>query len=133
MSTLLLRCCAGGLLLSAGLLASPLASQRAPVSPPSLTVTPYAFKAPDGSTIDAELGAFEVPERRANPASRRITLRFVRFRSTAAKPGAPIVYLAGGPGASGIRTAAGPRFPLFMALRALGDVIALDQRGVGRR
>lgn len=101
-------------------------------SAPALTVTPYAFKAPDGSTIDAELGSFSVPERRADPSSRRITIRFVRFRSTAAKPGAPIVYLAGGPGASGIRTAAGPRFPLFMALRAVGDVIALDQRGVGQ-
>jgi len=99
---------------------------------PALTLVPYAFKAPDGSTIDAELGSFTVPERRASPSSRRITLRFVRFRSTAAKPGAPIVYLAGGPGASGIRTAAGRRFPLFMALRALGDVIALDQRGVGQ-
>lgn len=101
-------------------------------SAPTLTVTPYAFKAPDGSTIDAELGSFSVPERRADPSSRRITIRFVRFRSTAAKPGAPIVYLAGGPGAPGIRTAAGPRFPLFMALRAVGDVIALDQRGVGQ-
>src|SRR5262249_16715973 len=29
-------------------------------------------------------------------------------------------------------TAAGPRFHLFMAMREVGDVIALDQRGVGR-
>jgi pimeloyl-ACP methyl ester carboxylesterase len=107
-------------------------AQAASTTPTPLTIAPYVFKAPDGSSIDAELGSFTVPERRANPSSRRITLRFVRFRSTAAKPGAPIVYLAGGPGASGIRTAGGPRFPLFMALRALGDVIALDQRGVGQ-
>ncbi len=99
---------------------------------PALTFTPYAFKAPDGSTIDAELGEFIVPERRANPSSRRIALRFVRFKSTSQTPGAPIVYLAGGPGASGIRAAAGPRYPMFMALRTLGDVIALDQRGVGQ-
>ncbi|MCA0374299.1 MAG: alpha/beta hydrolase [Gemmatimonadetes bacterium] len=118
----------GGLALAMALLPATGAAQAAP----ALTIAPYAFKAPDGSTIEAELGSFTVPERRANPASRRITLRFVRFRSTAAKPGAPIIYLAGGPGASGIRTAAGPRFPLFMALRALGDVIALDQRGVGQ-
>lgn len=122
-------------LVVAGLLMLALALRPTSVeaqSAPALTVTPYAFKAPDGSTIDAELGSFTVPERRADPSSRRITIRFVRFRSTAAKPGAPIVYLAGGPGASGIRTAAGPRFPLFMALRAVGDVIALDQRGVGQ-
>jgi pimeloyl-ACP methyl ester carboxylesterase len=118
----------GLLLLAMALRPTIVVAQSAPV----LTITPYAFKAPDGSTIDAELGSFAVPERRADPSSRRITIKFVRFRSTAAKPGAPIVYLAGGPGASGIRTAAGPRFPLFMALRAVGDVIALDQRGVGQ-
>ena len=120
-------------LVAVGLLLLGIRSAVAQAQPaPALTITPYAFKAPDGSIIDAELGSFTVPERRANPNSRRITLRFVRFRSTSATPGAPIVYLAGGPGASGIRTAAGPRFPLFMALRAVGDVIALDQRGVGQ-
>jgi|JI10StandDraft_1071094.scaffolds.fasta_scaffold31090_3 pimeloyl-ACP methyl ester carboxylesterase len=103
-----------------------------PDSRPPLTFSAYEFKAPDGTTVNAELGALTVPERRANPSSRRIVLRFVRFRSTAATPGAPIIYLAGGPGASGIRAAAGARFPLFMALRELGDVIALDQRGVGQ-
>ncbi|WP_353266522.1 alpha/beta fold hydrolase [Gemmatimonas sp.] len=105
-------------------------AQAAP--PPSVRYSPYVFTGPRGDTVHAELGELIVPERRANPASRPITLRFVRFRSTAARPGAPIVYLAGGPGASGIRTASGPRFPLFMALRTLGDVIALDQRGVGQ-
>ncbi|MBC7842440.1 MAG: alpha/beta hydrolase [Gemmatimonadaceae bacterium] len=103
-----------------------------PAPPPTVTFSSHVFLSPKGDTIHAELGALIVPERRANPSSRRITLRFVRFRSTAAAPGAPIVYLAGGPGASGIRAAAGPRFPLFMALRELGDVIALDQRGVGQ-
>jgi pimeloyl-ACP methyl ester carboxylesterase len=97
----------------------------------SVSFTPHELRAPDGSTIQAEMGEFDVPERRGNPRSRMITLRFVRLRSTASVPGAPIIYLAGGPGASGIRAASGPRFPLFMALRALGDVIALDQRGVG--
>lgn len=103
-----------------------------PAPRPTVTFSPHVFRSSKGDTIQAELGELIVPERRASSSSRRITLRFVRFRSTAAAPGAPIVYLAGGPGASGIRAAAGPRFPLFMALRELGDVIALDQRGVGQ-
>ncbi|MCU0634822.1 MAG: alpha/beta hydrolase [Gemmatimonadaceae bacterium] len=100
-------------------------------SRPALSFTPHTLRAPDGSMVEAEMGALQVPERRGNPRSRTITLRFVRLRSTAATPGAPIIYLAGGPGASGIRAATGARFPLFMKLRTLGDVIALDQRGVG--
>lgn len=92
---------------------------------------PFRFKAGNGEEVDAERGFFEVPEDRRIPGSRRIRLGYVRFVSTARNPGPPIIYLAGGPGGSGPRTAMGPRFPIFMALRAVGDVIALDQRGVG--
>jgi pimeloyl-ACP methyl ester carboxylesterase len=112
------------------LAASHLVAQSGPSS--SIRFSPHTFRANDGTTVEAELGEFTVPERRANRASRRITLKFVRFRSTSATPGDPIIYLAGGPGASGIRAVAGPRFPLLMALRGIGDVIALDQRGVGQ-
>jgi len=72
-----------------------------------------------------------VPENRSNPESNLIELAFVRFKSTSKNPGPPIVYLAGGPGGSGIGAATGSRFPLFMALREIGDVIAYDQRGTG--
>ena len=58
-------------------------------------------------------------------------LAFVRFKSTSKNPASPIVYLAGGPGGSGIAAARGARFPLFIAMREVADVIALDQRGVG--
>src|SRR5947207_14089952 len=58
-----------------------------------------------------------------------IELVFLRFKSTAKTPGPPIVYLAGGPGGSGIGTARGSRFRLFIAMREVGDVIAFDQRG----
>ena len=92
---------------------------------------PIAFKLRDGSTVAAEQGSFDVPERRSDAASRKITIRFVRFKSTNPRPGAPIVYLAGGPGGSGIDAARGPRQPIFLALRAVADVIALDQRGTG--
>ena len=98
---------------------------------PELRLEPYEFEVFTGETVDAELGEFDVPENRSDPDSRHITLKFVRFKSTSASPGAPIVYLAGGPGGSGIGTAQGARFPLFMAMREFGDVIAFDQRGTG--
>ncbi|MEM9840069.1 MAG: alpha/beta hydrolase [Pseudomonadota bacterium] len=107
--------------LANALMASALAAEEEPI----------VFSAQDGTEVPAFEGAFEVPENRADPDSRQITMRYVRFPATGEAAGAPIVYLAGGPGGSGIRTAKGPRFPLFMALREHGDVIAFDQRGTG--
>ncbi len=91
----------------------------------------YTFRAANGTEVKAERVTFTVPEHRDNPRSRSIELSFVRFPSTNPKPGSPIVYLAGGPGGSGVGTARGERFPLFMALREVADVIAFDQRGTG--
>ncbi len=87
----------------------------------------------DGQKVAAFAGTIQVPENRAKPASRTIPLKYIRFPATGAKAGSPIIYLAGGPGGSGIAAAQHPnfRFPLFMALRQFGDVIALDQRGTG--
>jgi len=92
---------------------------------------PFRYTSGDGQEVEAERGFFEVSEDRRIPGSRRIRLGYVRFASTAKNPGPPIVYLAGGPGGSGVRTAMGPRFPIFMALREVADVIAFDQRGTG--
>lgn len=96
-----------------------------------LKIESYDFKTRSGEKIIAEKGSFIVPENRLNDNSRDITLSFVRFKSTNPNPGFPIVYLAGGPGGSGINTARGARFELFMALREIADVIAFDQRGTG--
>lgn len=93
--------------------------------------TPHTFEAGDGTKVEAELGELRVRENRTKDDSRLITLKFVRFPSTSKTPGSPIVYLAGGPGGSGVEAARGARFPMFQALRAFGDVIAYDQRGVG--
>jgi pimeloyl-ACP methyl ester carboxylesterase len=103
----------------------------APAAAGSLKIEPASFKLADGSQLPVERGTFSVPEDRRDPSSRRIEIGFIRFKSTNPRPGAPIVYLAGGPGGSGIATARGPRQPVFLALRAVADVIALDQRGVG--
>jgi pimeloyl-ACP methyl ester carboxylesterase len=97
----------------------------------NMKIEPFLFEAADGQRVDAELGRLVVPENRSRPRSNPIEIAFVRFRNTAKTPGPPIVYLAGGPGGSGIATARGPRFGLFMAMREVGDVVALDQRGVG--
>ena len=97
----------------------------------TLKIKPYTFENQKKEKIDAEFGTLLVPENRSNPESNLIELAFVRFKSTAKNPGPPIVYLAGGPGGSGIFTAKGSRFPLFMALREIADVIAFDQRGTG--
>ncbi len=106
------------------------ASEQAGADAYDLKLSPYSFEA-HGQAVASEKGEFWVMENRADPKSRRIKLSFVRFPSTNPNKGAPIVYLAGGPGGSGVRTASGARFPIFMALREVADVIALDQRGTG--
>ena len=100
-------------------------------APPPTPESEYLFKANDGTTTPAFRGVVKVPENRANPSGRTIELHYVRFPATTPQAGPPIIYLAGGPGGSGVATARGRRFPLFMAMRAFGDVIALDQRGTG--
>lgn len=96
-----------------------------------LKLTPRVFESESGQKVDVEFGELTVPENRQKPNSRLIQLAFVRFKSTSPNPAAPIVYLAGGPGGSGLGAARGTRFPLFVAMREVADVIALDQRGVG--
>jgi pimeloyl-ACP methyl ester carboxylesterase len=119
------------LLISVSMLFIPIGIDAQQKRAGDLTIEPYVFETRTGEKVDAELGRLTVPENRKNPKSRPIELAFVRFRSTASKPGSPIVYLAGGPGGSGIETARGTRFPLFMAMREIGDVIAFDQRATG--
>jgi pimeloyl-ACP methyl ester carboxylesterase len=118
-------------LLLAALLAVPSATASPRQEAPSLRIEPYAFKLRDGSILAAERGTFSVPEDRSDPKSRRIDIGFIRFKSTNPNPGAPIVYLAGGPGGSGVFTAQGPRQHAFLELRKVADVIAFDQRGTG--
>ena len=117
-----------GLGLCTLVLAAPVAAQ----SRNPLVFEPYTFRTYDGRAIPAELGTLEMPEHRGTPGTRTVTIAFVRLRSTSSAPGAPIVWLAGGPGIPGIAMAKVPvYFALFEKLREVGDVILLDQRGVG--
>jgi pimeloyl-ACP methyl ester carboxylesterase len=90
----------------------------------------FVFETWNKERVDAFRGAFVVPENRAATDSRMITIKYVRLPATGSKPGLPIVYLAGGPGGSGIQ-AINYRYRMFMEMRKHGDVIALDQRGTG--
>jgi pimeloyl-ACP methyl ester carboxylesterase len=94
----------------------------------TLFTIPYS-----GRTLDAELGRLLVKENRSNPKSKLIELSFVRLKSTNPQPGPPTIYLDGGPGSSAISIASVPEYmAAFLKLREVGDVILLDQRGVGK-
>ena len=98
-----------------------------------LLVEPYKFKTYEGKEHEAEFGKLWVKENRTDTSKRLIQLSFVVLKTTSANPAPPIVFLAGGPGAPGIGMGRVPiYFSLFDKLRALGDVILLDQRGLGR-
>ena len=111
--------------------AAAVTAAQVPPKAGDLILEPYVFENSKKEKVDAERGRLYVPENRGNPNSRLIELSFVRFKSTSANPGSPIVYLAGGPGGSGSGAARGSRFPIFMAMRSVADVIAFDQRGTG--
>ncbi|MCB1609526.1 MAG: alpha/beta hydrolase [Xanthomonadales bacterium] len=100
--------------------------RAAPAGEESIT-----FAAQGGESVAALQGQLQVPSHWSRPNGPKLSLSYVRFPATGDRKGSPIVYLAGGPGGSGIETARGRRFPLFMALREFGDVIAFDQRGTG--
>jgi pimeloyl-ACP methyl ester carboxylesterase len=97
-----------------------------------VTFEPFKFNI-QGNVVDGELGRLTVKENRSKADSKLIELAFVRLKSTAAKPGHPVIYLDGGPGSSAIGLANSPDYmKAFQKLREAGDVILLDQRGVGR-
>ena len=105
----------------------PVAAQQAG----DLELEPFTFVASNGSEVEAESGTLWVQENRENGDSELIALALIKLPSTATNPGPPIIFLAGGPGGSGIETAGGSLFRFLDAMREFGDVIALDQRGSG--
>jgi len=97
----------------------------------AISLEPIELPVRDGIRVKAEAGRFTVPARRAAPGSGTLELRFVRFRSSAPRPGDPIVYLAGGPGDAGTGDFQGMPAALIDSLRTIADVVVLDQRGTG--
>ncbi len=101
-------------------------------APAPLQFAPYALETQGHGTIAAEAAFLQVPRRHAQPDGPQMRLKVVRLRATGGDGrAAPVVYLAGGPGGSGISTARGPRWPVFDRVRQETDVLLLDQRGAG--
>ncbi|MFN0150439.1 MAG: alpha/beta fold hydrolase [bacterium] len=92
---------------------------------------PYAGRAFDGSPLAGELGRIRVPERRGSRTGRTIELAFVRYRTSNPNPEPPIVFLAGGPGGSGVELCGPHATHPQIRLLEHSDVIGLDQRGTG--
>lgn len=107
-------------------------SMPADAANPRLEFTPYLFETERHGAIDAEVAFLDVPRRRDQAEGPRMRLRVVRLPATGGDGRtAPVVYLAGGPGGSGVGTARGPRWAVFDQVRRETDVLLFDQRGTG--
>ena len=119
-------------LIAIGLVFSGMAPVFANATQKPLTFAPYAFETEQHGTIAAEVAYLDVPRRHGKPDGPRMRLRVVRLPATGGDgSAAPVIYLAGGPGGSGVGTARGPRWPVFDQVRRETDVLLLDQRGTG--
>jgi pimeloyl-ACP methyl ester carboxylesterase len=72
----------------------------------------------------ADCGTLIVPENRADPESRLISLPVTRVRSTQSNPAEPIFYMAGGPGGSNMHAQPAP------AVLENHDFVMVGYRGV---
>ena len=93
-----------------------------------LQFQPYALETQAHGTHAAEIAWLDVPARHANVNGASLRLRIVRLAapmtaSQVARGRAPIVFLAGGPGGSGVASARGARWPMFDRMRQHGDVL----------
>ncbi|MGH9176269.1 MAG: alpha/beta fold hydrolase, partial [Vicinamibacterales bacterium] len=100
-------------------------------TPASMRWEPFKLEVARGEVVEAERGRLTVPERRGGPP-REIEIAFVRLGTSASSPGAPLLYLDGGPGGPGYTVVRIPAYlKLFNAIRETRDVILLSQRGIG--
>src|ERR1044072_7633321 len=112
--------------------APPLAAWAASAVPslaaPALALKPCSLP---GVTGEVRCGTYEVPEDRADPASRKIPLRVVVLPATGSdRAPDPVVSFSGGPGESAVEEAT--YFAVaHPALRARRDVVLVDVRGTG--
>jgi PKD repeat protein/pimeloyl-ACP methyl ester carboxylesterase len=101
-------------------------------NPGSVTLTPYLVKSDAGFPVMAEWGRLVVPERRDDPDSPRIETSFLRFKTKAAEPGPPIIFLDDGPKLDPSALADPSRYlPLVAIFGPTSDVIIMEQRGGG--
>jgi pimeloyl-ACP methyl ester carboxylesterase len=77
-----------------------------------------------GTEFDADCGTLVVPENRADPGSRLITVPVMRVHAAADQPAEPIFFLQGGPGQSNLG------FEPPLGLLANHDFVMVGYRGV---
>jgi pimeloyl-ACP methyl ester carboxylesterase len=81
--------------------------------------------------VRALCGRFDVPENRARPDGRRISLRVAVIPArTQPSLADPVVHITGGPGGSAIADGAG-MLTIFSDLNERRDIVLVDQRGTG--
>lgn len=114
------------------LLLASLASSPSTLGANEIRYEPYAVERDGGRILQGRIGRLAVPEDRARPEGPKIELAFARFSTTSPSPSAPIVYLVGGPGPSGIEHGVERADGRLFRLLDHADVILLDQRGTGR-
>lgn len=87
----------------------------------------------DDVPLEATCGFVAVPVDHDDPAGDTLRVAVAVLGSTAAAPtDDPVVYLDGGPGGNAIDTIAFRAVDFYEPLLARGDVVVVDQRGVGR-
>jgi pimeloyl-ACP methyl ester carboxylesterase len=89
-----------------------------------------AHCAVEGAPPGSRCGTIQVPEDRARPRGRLLSLRFVVVPGGKAAPADPIFYIAGGPGESAVESLP----PVLQTLRSVDpgrEIVFLDQRGTG--
>jgi pimeloyl-ACP methyl ester carboxylesterase len=125
------RALVGAVILGLAATAGHARQAAAPASAPSaLRVEPFTLKAYDGRERPAERIRLTVPADGRD--ARTFEIVAVRLRPTGAATRPPIVFLMGGPGVPATVIAPiPPYFTLFTRLAEGGDVILLDQRGLG--
>jgi pimeloyl-ACP methyl ester carboxylesterase len=113
-------------------MAPPVPAARAPAaqSGDGLSLKRHYFVLNGLRRVAGQWGELRVPENRASARSRRITVPFGRIPGSGETPGAPIFFVAGGPGASGIGSFAG-NAEWLLPLRRYGDLVLVEQRGTG--
>jgi pimeloyl-ACP methyl ester carboxylesterase len=115
--------------LAAGLVALRVSGGAASVTVPrgahagQLVLHPCTYPT-DVGKLAADCGTLVVPENRQDPKSRLIALPVTRVHAATAHPGAPVLYLQGGPGLTNME------FPQASRFTATHDVLLVGYRGV---
>ncbi len=102
---------------------------------PSIQVETAVATAIDGTKMPYEIGTLHVPENRAKPESRLISIGFARVKASRPTGAPPIFLLAGGPGVTMLDIvldqddAARRRVKVWQAYAEVADLIVIEQRG----